>query len=169
MKYSIIITAMALLFLTACATGRVEEKKEDYEEEIEQPEPEEAYAPDLQVDIQKLYSWANLMPGPDTNHRFHITGKVNVPSSGQFSLSALDLQIINIFQDGELIFAIKPTVREENAKSERYKALLFSTITGLTIGPNLNLDEGIDVELIFSDGIENYSYKVFDHTIEKTY
>ena len=159
---------LLVLFLSACATGRVAQDEETIEE-VEQPEVVEVYTPDLEVDVEKIYSWADLMPGPDSNDRFHITGKINVPASNEYSLSVLKLKTIHILQNDEQVFAIKPTVREENVGSERFKSYLFSTITGLSIGPNLDLDKLIDVELIFTDGMDNYSYRILNQPIEKTY
>ncbi len=149
------------LVLFGCATTKVREKEHA-------PVPEKISAEqEMNVDVIKINSWINLMPGTDP--RFNISGEIEIkPKNSDYQLMDLLFTEIKIKQNGKTVYFIKPTVREETGKKDLRK-LLFSTIKGLSITPDLNPDKHIDVELIFDDDGDELKYVIRNVKVEKIY
>lgn len=164
MKRNYSILFLTLVFFAACTSENESTKR------VEKTDTESDGSQELIIEFDKVYSWVNLMPGPDAKPSFHITGEIKLFESGAYNLSELQLAQINIYQNNETVFSFKPDVRlKENLSAEKVKLLVFSTITGLFVKNNLNYEKPVDAKFIFKHNSELFSYTVNDIKIEKAY
>ena len=167
-KLRIAVFIFSLIILTACSSSKFEYKDVVLDEEKTEEIPVDNSTPNAVVSVDKMYSWIDLLPGPDQVPRFQITGSISIPKSENYDLDDVKLKIIKIYQNGHPYFYIKPTIRDnKREKSEFQKEFLFSTIVGVKLVPGFNKDENIDVEFIFDNDGDLLSYKVPDQTIEQ--
>jgi len=161
-KYYLLIIIIAILF--GCSQTSTVQK--DISENS--PKDETTYEPGINLFVKKVYSWVNLMPSMEP--RFHITGNVVIPESEDYDFQTITISMLKIYQDGSAIYYINPTVQvnEEN-QSHNVKELLYSTITGLLIDARLNFDKTIDVEYIFEEEGESFSFIQRNVKINKVY
>ena len=80
-RYLIIIV---LLFLYSCSSERTL-KDGDGSTELD-----ELLIQDLNLNVNKIYSWVNLMPGSDS--RFHITGNIDLFGSIKYEINFVKWQ-----------------------------------------------------------------------------
>lgn len=131
---------------------------------------EELYTPDLKVKFKEVYSWVNLMPGPDAKPRFNITGEIEILPSVKYDLKYMDLSLINIYQNDEMVYSIKPEVRIDKSRStDKLKLIIFSTIKGLLLDAKLDMDATVDAKFIFDQDNDRYSYFIEGIKINKAY
>lgn len=149
--------------MIGCSAGELSKRKSESEEKLK-----EIYIPDLRMDILKLHSWVNLMPG--TKSRFHITGSLLVKKDFKYDLNMIELKNIKIFQKNRLIFTIKPEViiNKDNSNADMVN-FVFSTIKGLFLKSNFNSGIPVDVEFIFYDGENDYSYIVDNVKVDEAH
>lgn len=144
-----------------CATTKVHKEEGEVTTKKKPPEQE------MNIEVLKIYSWINLMPG--TEPRFNISGKIKIkPKGDEYNLNDLLFTQIKIKQNGKTVYYIKPTVREEGQSTE-YRKLIFSTIKGLSLTPDIDPDKKIMVELIFDDDGDKLKFIINDISIEKVY
>lgn len=169
MKTKTTIFIFLFLIFTACSSSKFEYTDVDMEKEetAEENTDTESFAV---VSVDKIYCWINLMPGPDQVPRFQITGSISIPNSDNYDLDEVTLKLIKIYQNGNPYFLIKPTIRENKREKSGYsKEFIFSTISGLKLVQGFNRDENVNVEFIFDNDGEMFTYKVTDQPIEKAY
>ena len=129
---------------------------------------DELYKPDINIFVKKVYSWVDLMPGSES--RFHITGDLVIPESGDYDLNRVELKLIKIYQNGSEIYFINPTVQiDKENEAINVKELLFSTISGLSIDMRLDMEKPVDVEYVFEENGESFLYKQYNVKINKVY
>ncbi len=144
-----------------CSTTKIQKEGENIPAKKSLPEQE------MNIEVLKIYSWINLMPGSEP--RFNISGEIKIkPENGNYTLSDLLFTQIKIKQNGKTVYFIKPTVREEGQSGE-YRKLLFSTIKGLSLVPDLNPDKKVNAELVFDDDGNELKYIIQNIKIEKVY
>jgi hypothetical protein len=120
-----------------------------------------------------IYAWLNLMPGGPSS--FHITGNLRITNDDNSSVNNITLSEVIIYQDNAVIYKISPVFetihREEDyfLKKNEVKEFRFSTDSRLSISPELESDNSIDAELIFSSEGKTFEYIIKDILIEKTY
>ncbi|MCZ7604071.1 MAG: hypothetical protein M5R37_14510 [Melioribacteraceae bacterium] len=160
-KYILVIL---LLFLFASCTSDEVTKKDEADYDVEM------FTPELKVDFKEVYSWINLMPGPDAQARFNITGEFEIFQTSDYDFSKMNLTLIKIFQDKELIYSIKPEIRIDDKRStNESKFIIFGTIKGLLPDPKLNTEGVIDAQFIFTEDDELYSHLIKNVKIDKAY
>jgi hypothetical protein len=160
-KYILVIL---LLFLFASCTSDEVTKKDESDYDVEM------FTPDLKVDFKEVYSWINLMPGPDAQARFNITGEFEIFQTSDYDFTKMNLTLIKIFQDKELIYSIKPEIRIDDKRStNESKFIIFGTIKGLLPDPKLNTEGVIDAQFIFTEDDELYSHLIKNVKIDKAY
>lgn len=163
MHKKIIIAVLSAIFLFSC-TSEKKTMKDDIND------TDELTSVELNVKFNKVYSWINLMPGPNAKPRFHITGEFEVYESGAYEIDKLNLTQINIYQNGEIVYSIKPEVRQdEKLSNDKMRYQLFSTIRGLFVSEKLNTEKPVDAKFIFEYYDKMYSYYIKDVEIEKAY
>jgi len=159
----VLIVLMGLVFLTNCSTTKV--VKNGITEKSEERLSKSLNTIDVYVD--KIYSWINLMPGAEP--RFNISGEFKVLKSKNYSIKDMELDLVKIYQKGREVYTIKPTSRTiVNNKKGKMK-VMFSTIKGLMLTPELNSKEKVDVKLIFRKDTDLYQYLIKNVPIEKVY
>lgn len=160
-KYILVIL---LLFLFASCTSDEVTKKDEADYDVEM------FTPELKVDFKEVYSWINLMPGPDAQARFNITGEFEIFQTSDYDFSKMNLTLIKIFQNKELIYSIKPEIRIDDKRStNESKFIIFGTIKGLLPDPKLNTEGVIDAQFIFTEDDELYSHLIKNVKIDKAY
>ncbi len=162
MKRNVFAVLMLIgIIFYGCATTKVQKEEGKISPKKTIPEQE------MNIEVLKIYSWINLMPGSEP--RFNISGEIKVkPKNGDYKLSDLLFAQIKIKQNGRTVYFIKPTVREEG-ESKEYRKLLFSTIKGLSLTPDLNPEKKVDAELIFDDDGDELKFIIKNISIEKVY
>jgi len=164
-RYSILFIASFVLFWQ-CSSSEKTEKEEEKEkqETVIVKEP----TTDINLELNKLYAWVNLMPGDQP--KFHITGDIIILNEKKVTSADTKLVQVKIFQNNLLHYLIKPTVRDnEEMGAVDGTAILFSTIRGLGLNPGFNYEKTIDVVLIFEEGDNSYTYPISDVQIDKAY
>ncbi|MGD8781488.1 MAG: hypothetical protein PVH88_21295 [Ignavibacteria bacterium] len=169
MNKNLIILFVTVFLLLNCSSK--ETQKEKTEPEVKEKEVvEEVYEPTIFIDVDKIYCWVDLMPKVNGRNKFHVTGEITVHESDDYELQNLRLERIKIFQNGKLIYIIKPTIQENELTADKdERNFLFSTIKGLTLYPDFDIEKEINVEFIFRDNSDSYTYKVFEQSIEKVH
>ncbi len=169
MKKNLLIVLFISIFIWNCSSK--ETQKDDEKIVNEEEVIEDVYEPTIYINVDRIYCWIDLMPKiGGEQKKFHITGELTLPESDEYELQNLSLERIKVFQKNKLVYSINPTVREnELSKNKDERVFLFSTIRGLTLTPELIIEEAVDVEFIFAGDSENYTYKVFDQSIDKVH
>ena len=163
MKMKMKIVLMGVVFLTNCSTTKVE--KEGSKELA--PEAIEKSMNSINVHVDKIYSWINLMPGAEP--RFNISGEFKVVKSKNYKIQDMELELVKIYQKNKEVFMIKPTSRSTTDKKKNKMRIMFSTIKGLMLTPQLNTKGKINVQLIFRQDTDQYQYLIKNVPIEKVY
>jgi hypothetical protein len=128
---------------------------------------------DLEIEIIKVDSWLNLMPGGPGS--FHISGDFKFTYKDENEIVDLDLTRINIYQDEKILYSFRPFFTYNLKKtdtasySENAKEITFGTSPGLPIVRELDPDKPISAELEISSGGKNLKYMIDDITVEKAY
>lgn len=160
-KYILVIV---LLFIFASCTSDEVTKKDESDYDVEM------FTPELKVEFKEVYSWINLMPGPDAQARFNITGEIEIFQSSDYDFSRMNLTLIKIFQNKELIYTIKPEIRSDDKRSTtESKFIIFGTVRGMLPDPKLDTERVIDAQFIFEEEDELYSYLIKNVKIDKAY
>lgn len=158
MKNKLFISVLfASLILYSCST---EVTKDSEESRKDDPIPEKVDKKVNEVDlsVNKIYSWVNLMPSTTKgNKKFHVTGDISINLSDGTVYLEPEIKQILVTQDDKIVYYIKPTLKTGKVSSS-HKQLLFSTISGLQIVPELDYKKNIDLEIQFltEDGIRSY-------------
>ncbi len=160
--YTLAFTLMIAAIITSCSgiketqTGKQEEKKT----------PDEILIQEIRLNVLELVAWIDLLPSSD--NRFHISGKLEILSKPEYDIAMIKLKNINVTQAGNEIYSIIPSVKSDELKTyENKKHLTFSTIRGLLPHPDFNFNETIDLELIFSEGKNEFKYFIEKMSIQK--
>ena len=159
----VLIVLMGMVFLTNCSTTKVVKNggSEKYEETLGKS------LNSVDVYVDKIYSWINLMPGAEP--RFNISGEFKVLKSKNYSIKDMELDLVKIYQKGREVFTIKPTSRTIIDKKKGRMKVMFSTIKGLMLTPELNSKEKVDIKLVFRQDTDLYQYLIKNVPIEKVY
>ncbi|VAX27608.1 hypothetical protein MNBD_IGNAVI01-954 [hydrothermal vent metagenome] len=152
----ITITILSILSFIKCSSS-VPQK------EIGKVETELVYQNEILLNVKKVYSWINAMPGQKP--RFQITGELEILDDSNYNLERLKIVRITILQDKKMIFIFKPNVKEEMLKNK--KSVIFSTVRGLLLNAALNEKKPIDIVIEFNDGSTEFKYTISNITIEK--
>jgi hypothetical protein len=156
--------SLLLLFFTGCSSSEEVTVKDKTTEIVE----EEIIVPDLKLDVKEIYCWVDLMPGGP--NRFQISGNVFVSDSYKYDLKYLKLKAVRIFQDDKQLFSIRPKVKlDENAIVEEGREFVFSTIKGLSINKDYNIDKSVDIKIIFEENDNLFEYDILKQKVEKVY
>lgn len=153
-----ITVVMMILLLASCSS---EKATKDSGYEITS---ESLYIPDIDLSVKKIYCWANLMPG--SPNRLHLTGDITLKDSFKYDSKFVKLERVNVIQNNSLLYMIKPTVQDGDETWEG-RNILFSTIKGILLDEMIDLNKSVNIELIFSEGSENYSYIIENVKVEQ--
>lgn len=165
MQQSKIVTAILIIGLSLISCSKSEKVQKDAEKEIP---PKDTFEPTINLDVQKLTGWVNLMP--NSGGKFNITGEIIIPPSQKYDQAELKLNEVKILQNKEVIYSLTPTTREKAVDNiPGGRGLIFSTIKGVSVSPNFNTDKTFDVELVLTQGDEEFVYRVFNKKVEKAY
>ncbi len=157
-----LISCFSLFY--GCSSSRIEkEESEDKTDEIVVKEIDN----DFKINAKNIYSWLNLMPGDEP--RFNITGDINLAPSEKNDYSGVSLNRISVIQENKTVFFIKPTVREGEWLEQKGRDFVFSTIKGIMLTPDFDAEKNIDIELQFTDGQNDYIFKIINERVEKVY
>jgi hypothetical protein len=160
-KIATLFLFAALMFWNCGGKKEVQKEAEDKYVEVKEAVQE------MNVRIDSIYAWVNLMPGGPK--KFNITGKVTVLPSDKYDAQKLTLKRIDIFQKDVLHYMIKPTVQNPESDNKEDKVFLFSTIRGVGLNPGFNYEKKIDALLIFEEDGETFRYLVKDLKMDKAY
>jgi hypothetical protein len=127
---------------------------------------EELYVQDVKLRVNEIYCWVNLMPGIEP--RFHITGDVDVLYDVSYDLEFVKLESIIIYQNSE-VYRISPATNELMIDKSIEKKIKFSTINGLLLNRDLNIEKRINIDLVFNDGNDELFYRIDNIKINKAY
>ncbi len=164
MKKILAVVFILLLLIAGCSSDETIKKGE------KEFDTDELFSADLNVKFNEVFSWINMMPGPKAEPRFNITGEIELYESDKYNLESIKLAIINIYQNDELIYSIKPEVRvDDNLSTDKMKFLIFSTIKGMLIENSLDTETVIDAKFIFGQDDDKYSYLIKNIKIDKAY
>jgi hypothetical protein len=160
----VFLAFLLFLFLFGCGSSEEVTVKDETTEVIE----EEIPVPSLKLDIKEIYCWVDLMPGGP--NRFQISGNLFVADSYKYDLKFLKLKAVRIFQDDKLIFSIIPKIKfDQNSIRDEGKEFVFSTIKGLSINPDYNMDKNVDIKIIFEENNNSFEYNIQQQKVEKVY
>ena len=163
-KIHLFLFAMLLLFFFSCSSSEEVTVKDKTAEIVE----EEIVVPDLKLDVKEIYCWVDLMPGGP--NRFQISGNVFISDSYKYDLKYLKLKAIRIFQENKQLFSIRPKVKlDENAITSEGREFVFSTIKGLAIHKDYNIDKSVDIKIVFEENDNSFEYDILNQKVEKVY
>ncbi len=148
---------LIVLFLFGCSSS-VPQK------EIGEVETELVYQDEIMLNVKKVYSWINAMPGAD-KPRFHVTGELEILESNNYDFKKLKIVRITILQNQKMIFMFKPTINEEVQHNK--KKLIFSTVRGLLLNAAFHEKQPIDILIEFTDGSTEFKYSINNIPVEK--
>ena len=122
---------------------------------------------EIDLEIEKVISWVNLMPGPNSENKFQVSGKFFILPNDNYDFTKTTLKYIKVFQNGKLLYFIQPKVLEkiENDKKE----ITYSTIKGLSINKDLHRQKKVKMEFIFNSGSDELKYYVEDVNVEEAH
>lgn len=156
------IFALALLslLLVYCSSSSEVQKDAGKDEAAEV----DAYSPTINLNVDNITSWIgeNLAK----KKKFHVSGDVIITDSDKYELGNIELQKVNIYQNGELYYSVFPTVQLKN-NDDSQKEILFSTIQGLDVNPMFNYENSFMVEIIFIESGEEFSYRIENNMVQK--
>ena len=125
----------------------------------------------LQIEIVKLNTWVNLMPGK--TNLFYLSGNIRIRNIKNEYLNNLELNEVTLLQDDKVVHVVKPVFYADNGSPHispgEEKFFTFKTVAGLKILDKLNLNIPLDLKLKFVDGEAAYIYKINNVKIEKVY
>jgi len=136
-------------------------------EAVNENEYEKIFHQGVNLEIHKIYSWVNLMPG--NSPRFHITGDFYLLSSYKYEYESLKLKKIIVNQERQFIYSISPKIKQDELVNQNRYSITFSTIKGLLMNEDLNIEKPIDIVLVFDDGDDEYLYSLENIKINKVY
>lgn len=150
------IILVILFGLIACSSEEVTKRGEqEYKEQ------------EVNLIVNEIYSWVNLMPGSEA--RFHITGDLEILESDDYDLNLINLVSVIVYHDSKVIYKISPVVKEDNDGLSNSRKIKFSTIRGLMVNRELDLDKKIHVDLVFDDDGSDLVYKIDNQNIYRAY
>ncbi|MBN1301057.1 MAG: hypothetical protein JW995_07550 [Melioribacteraceae bacterium] len=151
--------ALLLAFIIGCSSAEKSTKKVELEELFKQ---------EVMLNIGEVNAWINLMPYSET--RFHISGVVEVHDKPDYNFNYIKLETVDVIQDDEVVFQIKPTSQISDSESDlRIKVIRFSTIKGVLMNPQLDPDLPVNLVLDFYDGNNHLKYFIEKVDVETTY
>lgn len=153
-----ILLLTALLLFNFCSGSEIPKRTPD---KIEA----ELFEQELNAEPLGTDCWINLMP--NSEERFFFSGKISIKPSVNYDFENIGLKKIIIEQKKKIIFEISPLVQEDTYNGKRI--ILYSTIKGLIVNPNLNPEQTIDAILVFAEGSDEYKYIISGIKIEKVY
>lgn len=148
LKY-LVVGLIISIFMLGCSAS-VETVKEDREIQ----EAVEEVNKDVDLEIIKSIGWVDLMPGKSP--KFHISGRFDLLENENYELKKTDLKYVRISQSGKELYYILPKIIEETDSVK--KSITYSTIQGLTVTPDLRINNPVDFELIFNYENEKLNY-----------
>lgn len=156
---------MFLVFLAACSSEKETSKQVDDVSNME-----EIVALETSVRLNKVYSWINLMPGPNAQPTFHITGEIELHDSKNYETDKMKLVQIVIYQNDIKIYSIEPGVREdENLSTEGMRLLIFSNPQKILVDERLDSEKSVDAFFVFEYDSDMYSYILKNIKIDKAF
>ena len=158
MQYKYLYLFLITVLILAGCSSSVPQK------EIGEVETELVYQDEIMLNVKKVFSWINAMPGPE-KPRFHVTGELEILESNNYDYKNLKIVRITILQNQKMIFMFKPTVKEELLKKK--KDLIFSTVRGLLLNAAFNEKQTIDIVIEFTDGSTDFKYTISNISVEK--
>jgi hypothetical protein len=163
MKNLNLIYLLFLTLLVACSTT-----KETTVKDTNTPELKEIFTQEVEAEFSEVDFWINLMP--NTKTKFHLAGIVNVTENFKYDISFIELRDVVIKQNNKLLYKVSPVVQlDPNLSTDKMKTFRFATTSGLSMTPDLKVDEPCYVEFHFYDGSELYKYILDNVIIEKKY
>jgi hypothetical protein len=160
-RLSIFLIFTSLLLFTFCSSER-SVRRADGSGELD-----ELYIQDVKLKVNEIYSWVNLMPGAEP--RFHITGNVDLLKSIKYDFRFVELVSVIVYHDNKKVYSISPVVKELESEQGDSKNIRFSTIRGLLINRELDIDKDINIDLVFNDGDDELIYMLDNIKINKAY
>ena len=152
-----------LIFVLILGCSQTVQKKEA----VDDDEYEKIFHQGVNLEIHKIYSWVNLMPG--NSPRFHITGDFDLLSSYKYQYESLELKKIIVNQERQFIYSISPKIKQDELENLNRHSITFSTIKGLLMNVDLNIEKPIEIVLVFADGDDEYLYSLENIIINKVY
>ena len=163
MKIKILLVSLLTLVLSSCSSV-----KESTEESRKPQELEKMESQELQLDIEKISAWINLMP--NSENKFHISGELKVHDSYKLDLNFITIENVEINQGGQIIYTIKPVVQMDDELSDKTsKYIRFSTVRGLSRDPRLDINKKVDITIKLTDRNKDFSYFLENVAINKVY
>lgn len=156
----LVISIIITLFSIGCSSSEETTKRN-----MDNYKTVKKFVNQVNLDVEKNVSWVNLMPG--SSPKFHVSGKLSLLQSEDYSINETELKYIKIFQNDEELYYIMPKVVEENIAD--VKVLTYSTIKGLAIAANLDRKSPVDFELIFKEGKDELKYRIYDILVEEVH
>ena len=127
----------------------------------------------LSVQVIKVDSWLNLMPGGPGS--FHFSGNFVVKNLGKCKVDSLSLNKVSVIQNNNELYSIIPVFKSktdgDNHELDREgeKEFDFYTSSGLTIKKELDASLPIKLILMLTDSNSVFAYEVENIKIEKVY
>jgi len=133
------------------------------QKEIGEVDTELIYTDEVRLNVNKIYSWINAMPG--VKPRFNVTGELEILENSNYELEYIKIVKVTILQDQKLVYIFTPTIKEEFQGDK--KSIIFSTIRGLLLNAALDQKKSIDISINFDDGSTTFNYIINNVPIEK--
>ncbi len=120
----------------------------------------------------ELHAWIDLMPGKPST--VHFSGVLKITNNGKEKLDKLELNTIEVFQSGNVLYRFKPEFSSGSGITGEMlpgdsKLFKFNTKKGLKSKAGLNAGEPVAAMLSFSAGEMNFTYKIDSLNIQKVY
>ena len=159
-KYTYIIL-LALIVYSCGSSSEISVEEQEVMKIVED------YESNIDVDVDDLFCWILKSPGIDDDPTFHVSGELEIEEDKKYDFTILRLSLVKIYQNNLPVFVLSPVVREnqKNIGSD-YRKIIFTSSRDLTKRLNLDLEENVDVELLFKDGDKSFTFKMFNISIE---
>ena len=72
-------------------------------------------------------------------------------------------------QERQFIYSISPKIKQDELENQNRHSITFSTIKGLLMNVDLNIEKPIEIVLVFADGDDEYLYSLENIIINKVY
>jgi hypothetical protein len=126
----------------------------------------------LEIIIQQINSWVNLMPGSKPS--FYISGLIKIKNNENALIDSVKLLKCMVFQDGKMLYELHPDLRSSashmdpmNPGNDRIFTLYFPT--GTPIKKELNLEKPVSIGFYLSALSKTKEYKIDSIHVMKIY
>jgi len=124
--------------------------------------------PELIYELSDIFAWVDLMPGGEPG--FHITGRLDIYTSGNNETPQLSKLEIAVYQDEKNIYSFIPKLEYSSKQKEGIKAHLFTFFPQNRLPvKKLDFEKHISIKCGFYLNGNSYSALIDSILVNKVY